>query len=98
MVMLKIWKTRFPAVANTSNTAAVTQQARRAVRMRCSGVSVGVIARNDGMAASGSTITKSELAASRMYSSKLMRGELEINWGKSQRGRIWIFGHRDTET
>jgi hypothetical protein len=42
------------------------------LRMRCSAVSSGVMARNAGTTASGSTITKSELAASRMYSSNLM--------------------------
>ena len=35
--------------------------------MRCSGVSVGVIAKNAGTVASGSTITNSELDARRMY-------------------------------
>ena len=53
-------------MANASSTPAATQQASRAILMRCSGVSVGVIARNAGTVASGSTITKSELAASRM--------------------------------
>jgi len=42
------------------------------VRMRCSAVSFGVMARNAGTTASGSTITKSELAASKMYSNNLM--------------------------
>ena len=54
-------------------TPAVTKHASFAVRMRCSGVSLGVMARNAGTTASGSTITKSELAASTMYSSRLIK-------------------------
>src|SRR6266850_100344 len=41
------------------------------MRIRCSGVSVGVIARKAGTTASGSTMTKSELEASKMYSGKV---------------------------
>jgi len=57
---------------NNSMTPAATQHASRAVRMRCSAESFGVMARNAGTTARGSTITKSELAASKMYSSRLM--------------------------
>ena len=46
----------------------------RAVRNRCSGDSPGVIARNVGAVASGSTITNSELSANRMYSDRLTSG------------------------
>jgi len=53
-------------------TPADTQHANLAVRMRCSAVSFGVMARNAGTTASGSTITKSELAANTMYASKLI--------------------------
>jgi hypothetical protein len=40
------------------------------MRKRSSGVLLGVIARNAGAVASGSTITNSELVASKMYSVK----------------------------
>ena len=46
-----------------------------AILMRGSGVSVGVIARKAGTVARGSTITKSELAASNVYSARLMRSK-----------------------
>ncbi len=88
MVMLKILKTSVPAAANSSRTAAMAQQANRAVRSRCSTVSLGVIVRNDGTAASGSTITNSELVASNMYSNKSITPELELNCRESQRGKI----------
>src|ERR1041384_4341375 len=87
MVMPKTLKINCPATANTSSTPAITQQASRAVRMRSCGVSVGVIARNAGTVASGSTMTKSELAASRMYSSRLTI-KLEAGRSESQMGRI----------
>jgi hypothetical protein len=74
----------WPANEKKSMTPAATQHASRAVRMRCSAVSFGVIARNAGTTATGSTITKSELAASKMYSSKLMRTKLDVRCGKSQ--------------
>ena len=77
IVMPRNLKTHFPAMAKASNTPAATQQASRAILIRCSGVSVGVMARNAGTAASGSTITKSELAASRMYLARLMSNRVQ---------------------
>lgn len=71
MVIPRILNTVEPATENTSNTAAVVPQATLAVRNRCSGVSLGVMARKAGAVASGSTITNNELPASRMYSLKL---------------------------
>ena len=68
MVMPRILKMTVPATANASSTMAIVPHASRAVRKRCSGVLFGVIASNAGAVASGSTITNSELAASRMYS------------------------------
>ncbi|MEI9963094.1 MAG: hypothetical protein WDM76_18870 [Limisphaerales bacterium] len=68
-----------PATENASSTTATVQQAIRAVRKRCSAVSVGVMARKAGAVASGSTITKSELPASKMYSDKLTSLELETH-------------------
>src|SRR5271168_2323088 len=88
MVMPKILNTRVPALANKSRTAAMAQQATRAVRSRCSAVSFGVIAKNEGTAASGSTITNSELVASNMYSIKSIGHELEIIQRESQRDII----------
>ena len=73
MVMLMTLKTSWPATENNRRTPAVTQHASRAVRMRCSAVSFGVMARNAGTTASGSTITKSELAASKIYSISLIK-------------------------
>ena len=46
------------------------------------------MARNAGTVASGSTITKSEPSASRMYSDKLTRMELGTDCGESQTQRI----------
>ena len=69
--MPKILKMTVPATENASSTTAVVQHASRAVRKRSSGVLLGVIARNAGAAASGSTMTNKELAASRMYSGRL---------------------------
>ena len=66
--MPKILNIIMPAAAKHNSTAAVVQQATLAVRSRSSGVSVGVIARNAGAVATGSTITNSELAASKVYS------------------------------
>ena len=64
--MPKILNRVVPANANASSTAATVKLATRAMRNLSSGVSFGVIARNTGIMASGSTITNSELAASRM--------------------------------
>ena len=64
-------KINFPVRAKSSSTAAVTQHASRAVLTRCSGLSLGVMARNAGTVAIGSTMTKSELVASRTYSRRL---------------------------
>ncbi len=72
MVMPRSLKIHLPASANTINTPALTQQASRAILMRCSGVSVGVIARNAGTVARGSIITNSELAASSIYSIRVI--------------------------
>ena len=51
----------------------------------------------DGAVASGFTITKSELAASKMYSGKLTRIELETDWNESQWRELaaasGFFGH-----
>ena len=44
------------------------------------------MARNAGTTASGSTITKSELAASKMYSKSLIKNELNADDGESQSG------------
>ena len=49
--------------AKASSTPAATIQARRAIRVRCSGVSVGVIARKAGTVASGSTRAQLRAAA-----------------------------------
>src|SRR5215475_1977111 len=64
-------KIHLPAIAKTTRTPAITQQANPAIRIRASGVSVGVIARKAGTVASGSMITKSELEARKMYSERL---------------------------
>src|SRR5438552_8404896 len=76
MVMPRNLKIHLPATAKTINTPAITQQARPAMRTRCSGVSVGVMARKAGTVASGSTMTKSELAARRTYSASWWLKEL----------------------
>src|SRR5579863_52919 len=68
MVMLKILKSAVPAKEKSSSTAAMAQHATLAVRSRCSGVSLGVMVRNAGTVASGSTMTNNELPASRIYS------------------------------
>src|SRR5438034_318475 len=71
-------KIHCPAAAKTIRTPAMTQQARRAMRIRCSGVSAGVMARKAGTVANGSTMTKRELAASSVYSVRVIharRGE-----------------------
>ena len=70
--MPKNLKMSFPDVAKINKMIAATRQATRAMRMRCGGVSFGVIARNAGTVAIGSIITNSELTASRMYSGRLM--------------------------
>src|SRR6266404_3313693 len=70
MVIPRYLKIHLPATAKASSTPAATQQASRAMRMRCAGVSVGVIARNAGIVANGSMMTNRELAASRMYSGR----------------------------
>src|SRR5260221_685389 len=72
MVMPRNLKIHLPAMANVSSTPAMTPQASRAMRMRDSGESCGVMAMNAGTVASGSTITNNELAASRIYSERLM--------------------------
>ena len=77
MVMPRTLNTSVPAMENANRMPAATQQASRAVRTRCSGMSFGVIARKAGTAASGSTITNSELSANKMYSSRSMEIELE---------------------
>jgi len=64
--------TNCPVRPNTSRMPAATVQASRAVRSRCSSESVGVIAKNDGTVASGSTITNSDPNANKMYSDRLM--------------------------
>ena len=92
MVMPSTLKINWPPTENTSNTPAATQHASRAVRRRCAGVSVGVMVRNAGTVASGSTITNSELAASKMYSDKLKRLKLGTIQGESQTRRR-SFGH-----
>src|SRR4051812_4221847 len=74
--MPRILKSRPPATENASNTVAATPQPRRAVRDRCSSVWFEVMAKNAGTAAKGSTITNSELAASRMYSRRLIKSVL----------------------
>ena len=62
------------AVASNAQPLLETQMRDcNAVLLRSFGVSSGVMARNAGTVASGSTITNSELAASRMYSSRLMK-------------------------
>jgi hypothetical protein len=88
MVMLNTLKTSVPAAANRRRTTAIAQQATRAVRRRCSVVSLEVIVRNDGTAASGSTITNSELLASNMYAIRSIRMELEIIREECQRGMV----------
>src|SRR5436190_1018528 len=70
MVIPRNLKIHLPATANPINTPAVTQHATRAIRIRSAGVSVGVIARKAGTVAKGSTMTKRELVASRMYSGR----------------------------
>ena len=55
------------------STPAITQQASRAVWIRCSCDSFGVMAKKAGTVAIGSTMTKSELIARKVYSNKLMR-------------------------
>lgn len=82
IVMPKILKRLAPANANTVSTIAVVRHATRAVRNRCSGVSPGVIARNVGAVASGSTITNSELSANRMYSDSVTLPELKMKKAK----------------
>jgi hypothetical protein len=72
MVMPRNLKIHFPAEAKTTNTPAVTRQAIRAILIRCSGVSWGVMARKASTVATGSTITNNELAAKRMYSGRFM--------------------------
>lgn len=84
MVMLSSLKISFPAMANARRMPAITQQANRAVRLRCCGLSLGVMAMKAGMVAIGSTITKSDVAASRMYSARLNLSELATDDWKSQ--------------
>ena len=79
MVMPMTLNTSVPAMENNSSTPAATQQASRAMRVRCSVVSLGVIARNAGTVASGSTITNSELAASKMYSGRFKETRLRAD-------------------
>ena len=55
----------FKLPARRPGFSAMTNAANRAMRIRSPGVFPGVIARNAGTAASGSTITKSELVAKR---------------------------------
>jgi hypothetical protein len=66
-VMPSSRKIQFPVAAQTIRTPPATQQASRAIRMRLAGESVGVIARNAGSVAIGSTMMNSELKARRMY-------------------------------
>ena len=79
MVIPMTLKINCPATEKASRTPAVTQQASPAIRIRCSGVSFGVMVRNAGTVASGSTITNSEPTASRMYSDKPTQMELGTN-------------------
>jgi len=72
MVMPMTLKINWPVSANASRMPAATVQASRAVCRRCSGESVGVIAKKAGTVASGSTITNSDPNANNMYSEKLM--------------------------
>ncbi len=87
MVMPRYLKIHLPAAENPMRTPAVIQQAKRAILMRCSGESVGVIARKAGTVASGSTMTKSELEARKMYSSRLIAAQRTgRRWPPSCRG------------
>src|SRR5437868_15494622 len=66
--MPKSLKISCPDNANVNSTPAMTRLAGRTIRSRCTGVSVGVIPRNAGITANGSTMTNSELNASNAYS------------------------------
>src|SRR5436190_24379384 len=57
----------WPVITNTIKIAAAMTHARRAMRMRDSGESFGVMAKKTGTVAIGSMITKSEVAESRIY-------------------------------
>src|SRR6266404_3972507 len=72
MVMPRNLKIHLPAAAKMMSTPAMTQQARRAMRIRSWGVSEGVMARKAGTVASGSTITKRELVANKIYSGRVI--------------------------
>src|SRR5437899_13111728 len=72
MVIPRYLKIHLPADAKPINTPAVTRQASRAILVRCSGVSVGVMARKAGTVATGSMITRSELEARKMYSARFI--------------------------
>jgi len=72
MVMPRNLKIHLPATANTISTPAMTQHAIRAILIRCCSVSVGVMARNAGTVANGSTMTNRELAARKIYSGNLI--------------------------
>src|SRR6266446_312060 len=74
-------KIHFPARAKSINTPAATRHANRAIRNWAAGGSFEVMAMKAGTTAIGSTITNSELTASRMYSVRLM-------------AQLWSLGRR----
>src|ERR1043165_9624273 len=66
-VMPRKRKIAWPVRTKMISTHAAMMQARRAIRMRASGPSFGVIARNAGTVAIGSMITKSDAPESTIY-------------------------------
>src|ERR1051325_5754717 len=83
-------KINCPLSAKVSSPPAMAAQASRAMPSRWAGVSVGVMARKPGTTAMGSTMTKSELVARKVYSRRVtfeVRGErLEV---RGREGAPW---------
>src|SRR5262245_25041862 len=71
-VMPRNLKIHFPASAKRIKAPAATRQASRAMRNWAAGGSFGGMAMKAGTTAIGSTTTKSELNARRVYSVRLM--------------------------